>query len=822
MVTSFLVVCCLVIGLTKSFHLVQIHVLHLFLVDFVFLATMSNQQFQPILILVVFMFIMLQSMVGNVGDEERRELEKSTLSSFHKDITTAYSELSTRDWAQGYGNVTGFRRSYADFMAGKNELDWSGGWMNNQNYLIIPDAVRDKIELVWNPSTKPSDDTTSYLLLLSGRAHGVFDLENAKGVSFIVPNYIQEYVDSDARQKWEDQKQRYEDDPMNNEPPPEWSELIDQEKTGNFSASNGALRLRFAEKQPDETKEDGDVVSQPKPIYAHITVSSNDESERHEFSTNGIYFPHNGLVVTVTNTAKFYGPYALPHLVPEDLFGRTKSLMTKTLNNSTPNVDELMDFATNTTQSCEAIAYFKLKKTNFSREELQLIDSELKDPTGRPIPSYNDLPKVEVDNFIVYSPDCGKIFTRLPKSTKVQGLLDAVLTINVKRALTAVLFLAFVQLWLLLRQKRFLRTPGELSAVLLHTVLMIAIQDSTVDIMLLMIAPNLGDTMGLGVFLLCASIIMILLLKCLVFETMFTMQIVNLQWSERESTWWSLLRGAGSENNGTNGTNGTTTTNGNNGTTTTNGNNGTTTNGGTNTQPVSIDDDSWFLFVFGSGFLMSLVLTFIFLSVTGMRKPYRYTAEYIGFLAVNTMWIPQFLRNTLKNRRTVFTWEYILGTSVIRIVPIAYVCLCLRNPLRHRFDPMLLVTVTAWLLMQIGLLYLQSRLGARFWLNERWLPKTYDYHPVIMIGDLERGGYGNLGSDIQSSNEVDGVVECKLTCLICMADVEVPIVAVKVHKVDTKGYMVTPCRHVFHLECLESWMRYKLQCPVCREELPPK
>ena len=36
-----------------------------------------------------------------------------------------------------------------------------------------------------------------------------------------------------------------------------------------------------------------------------------------------------------------------------------------------------------------------------------------------------------------------------------------------------------------------------------------------------------------------------------------------------------------------------------------------------------------------------------------------------------------------------------------------------------------------------------------------------------------------------------------------------------------RAYMVTPCRHIFHTPCLEGWMRYRLQCPICRESLPP-
>ena len=34
-----------------------------------------------------------------------------------------------------------------------------------------------------------------------------------------------------------------------------------------------------------------------------------------------------------------------------------------------------------------------------------------------------------------------------------------------------------------------------------------------------------------------------------------------------------------------------------------------------------------------------------------------------------------------------------------------------------------------------------------------------------------------------------------------------------IHK---KKYMLTPCHHVFHTECLESWFKNKKECPNCR------
>ena len=35
-----------------------------------------------------------------------------------------------------------------------------------------------------------------------------------------------------------------------------------------------------------------------------------------------------------------------------------------------------------------------------------------------------------------------------------------------------------------------------------------------------------------------------------------------------------------------------------------------------------------------------------------------------------------------------------------------------------------------------------------------------------------------------------------------------------------KPYMITPCHHAFHSECLESWFKMKKECPSCRNEIP--
>ncbi|KAL7562857.1 hypothetical protein ACA910_002473 [Epithemia clementina (nom. ined.)] len=50
-----------------------------------------------------------------------------------------------------------------------------------------------------------------------------------------------------------------------------------------------------------------------------------------------------------------------------------------------------------------------------------------------------------------------------------------------------------------------------------------------------------------------------------------------------------------------------------------------------------------------------------------------------------------------------------------------------------------------------------------------------------------------------------------LDCSICYETIDVV----------RQSYMLAPCDHLFHRDCLMQWMDVKMECPICRTDLPP-
>ncbi|KAK3059109.1 hypothetical protein LTR09_000675 [Extremus antarcticus] len=266
-----------------------------------------------------------------------------------------------------------------------------------------------------------------------------------------------------------------------------------------------------------------------------------------------------------------------------------------------------------------------------------------------------------------------------------------------------------------------------------------------------------------------------------------------------------------------------------------------------------------------------LLLASLFISLNAASWPPLPRKIYftgLGFFYLS-FWLPQIARNVVRNCRKALKWEFVVGQSLLRMVPFGYFFGYGGNVLFAERD-------------YIVVLASQELIGPRWfvaWAPAGWKPpEAWDYHPVLR--EDEEGGTMPIGasapddtapeSPVTGRASIDGkrrgsIASTKakaddagrvgsgkrvFDCAICMQTLEVPVVESASAASGPGGardagpggapygataasslsgpagllarrqYMVTPCRHIFHSACLEGWMKYRLQCPVCREGVP--
>ncbi|KAG6231216.1 hypothetical protein E4U34_005803 [Claviceps purpurea] len=264
--------------------------------------------------------------------------------------------------------------------------------------------------------------------------------------------------------------------------------------------------------------------------------------------------------------------------------------------------------------------------------------------------------------------------------------------------------------------------------------------------------------------------------------------------------------------------------------------------------------------IIGRFILLSLCISFLAISSsTWYPLPRSLFLNTCAFIYLS-FWVPQIYRNTLRNCRRALTWPFITGQSLLRLLPIAYFWVKQDNFLYANTDPRAFMALTAWLWLQVVVLAAQHIISPRLGIPLAWTPDAWDYHPVLREDNIEAGGLPiglvgvpeertatmdrNGSSNSSSPSEKDGGTSAlrSIDCAICREVLQVPVVRAGQQQASNASprsstshspssaisgvfarrmYMVTPCRHIFHTACLESWLRFRLQCPICRDELPP-
>ena len=251
-----------------------------------------------------------------------------------------------------------------------------------------------------------------------------------------------------------------------------------------------------------------------------------------------------------------------------------------------------------------------------------------------------------------------------------------------------------------------------------------------------------------------------------------------------------------------------------------------------------------------------LLLGLVFLSLHATTWPVPLRSFYTNTICFTylSFWLPQIKRNITRNCRRALRWEFVVGQSILRLAPILYLYTVPQNVLFFDNDTNMAYIFIAWVWLQVWALASQEILGPRFFVPSGWAPPAYDYHPIMREeGDEESGstmpsGFNqatassptqsiSLSSQPRAGNSTAGPNTKVFDCAICAETLSVPIIpkagssegqspgsasaTLPTALFARRAYMVTPCNHVFHSGCLENWMRYRLQCPICRDDLPP-
>lgn len=172
-----------------------------------------------------------------------------------------------------------------------------------------------------------------------------------------------------------------------------------------------------------------------------------------------------------------------------------------------------------------------------------------------------------------------------------------------------------------------------------------------------------------------------------------------------------------------------------------------------------------------------------------------------------SFWWPQIYHNAFAGTRKPFHLTYLWGTAVLRLfMPLYFIgcpnnflhILLLDQPLFEASFQSCLFLIF-WVILQACILTAQDIYGSRFFVPNRFLPSKYDYFRYVRNGTINDGG---IDYDEENGNLCE--------CVICYNGIQY-----------TSGsYMITPCDHVFHKECLSRWLDVKLECPTCRGILP--
>ena len=193
------------------------------------------------------------------------------------------------------------------------------------------------------------------------------------------------------------------------------------------------------------------------------------------------------------------------------------------------------------------------------------------------------------------------------------------------------------------------------------------------------------------------------------------------------------------------------------------------------------------------------------------------------FLFVST-WIFQIYYSAKTGTKPPMPYSYIFVASLFKILIPIYLKAYDNNIFSLRPNYFKVFICVFVVLIEAIIVSLQKLLGPKFFIPRKYRQQSFDYYKssdeipenaknnecVICLENLENLRV-NMDEDDDFFNKENVNYIEKLAMMIQ-----------RWNKVkNSKPYMKTPCGHIFHSRCLETWLEVKNECPYCRQRIPP-
>lgn len=440
---------------------------------------------------------------------------------------------------------------------------------------------------------------------------------------------------------------------------------------------------------------------------------------------------------------RFAGIFALPHFtLTESAYNKSKTLLLESLSTAIQRQEGGAPWPYSSeldsgNPHCEYIVYFQLHpvappapsspfiifnsdtlyQPSISPETLDQIEKELRHPTGAPVP---DAPPI-IASSIIYSPTCGYVLgIKRAQGVKIERYYHRASNFALGTAAATC-----VQMWLLFRQMKDSSTPSTISRISFWTMAMMTMVDSYISLLFLAVAMFIGmlDTTSLGVwrdatahksldscFLVFTAAAFLLFLLVSVFGMRYMKIIYDIQRPTRRSVQPTPPVAPPAVVNPSSSLPAPVTA----------------PNTAQSPQPAPAilpptqntnntgdgRQDAAMLYSRFSFVLLGLV--FVTMHAATWSPFPRSVFMNTAVILANGFWVPQIYRNVMRGCRKAFSWEFVAGTSICRLLGVIYAYCWRGNLFEIEPDWKVAMIMVGWVWFQVCLLASQQMFGPRF------------------------------------------------------------------------------------------------------------